>query len=276
MPWKVVLEINRVLRDRRAAVHGDAPQLAAARAAVGLLALLARRVRGAAQRPHRVRAGARRGGPARAVVPMVDETSTRGMHRDPTPLAVSALARKVGPPRAELQLGPRAADVAQRQLPHASSGLEVSAPSSTGQSRRRATPTSKGTDASQHPTNRGPREAIGRMDNEPKLNDPRPREHRRNRARSGPLAGMVLGAAIVALALWIIGMLVDQHTPPSSTSSSRSSAAASAWGSSRSSRSPGRTGEMRDRQQRRPGRADAPIEGPRRRRGARARSGDHR
>jgi hypothetical protein len=58
----------------------------------------------------------------------------------------------------------------------------------------------------------GPREAIGRMANEPKLDDPRPREHRRNTSSLGHLiAGMVLGAAIFAVALWIIAMLVDQH-----------------------------------------------------------------
>jgi hypothetical protein len=58
----------------------------------------------------------------------------------------------------------------------------------------------------------GPREAIGRMENEPRLDDPRPREHRRNRSSLGLLgAGLVLGAGLCALALWIVAMIVDQH-----------------------------------------------------------------
>jgi hypothetical protein len=58
----------------------------------------------------------------------------------------------------------------------------------------------------------GPREAIGRMDNEPKLDDPRPREHRRNRISLGLLGGgLVLGAVVFAVVLWVIAMIVDQH-----------------------------------------------------------------
>jgi hypothetical protein len=58
----------------------------------------------------------------------------------------------------------------------------------------------------------GPREAVGRMDNEPRLDDPRPREQRRNRISLGLLtAGLVLGAAAFALALWILSLIFDQH-----------------------------------------------------------------
>jgi hypothetical protein len=67
--------------------------------------------------------------------------------------------------------------------------------------------------SSQQPPDRidGPREAAGRMANEPKLGDPRPRERRRNRISLGLLSGgMALGAGLFALVFWIIAMLVGQ------------------------------------------------------------------
>jgi hypothetical protein len=125
----------------------------------------------------------------------------------------------------------------------------------------------------------GPREAIGRMDNEPKLDDPRPREHRRNKSSLGHLlAGMVLGAAIFAVVLWIIAMLVDQHY------SALVYIIVAVVGSGVGlallpflslARQDGRDAEIVN--QRRPGRADAPIEGAEAiDEGHAARSGDHR
>jgi hypothetical protein len=48
---------------------------------------------------------------------MVNEASTRGMHRDPTPLGVSALARKLGPPDPGLHWDLAASDVASGSYP---------------------------------------------------------------------------------------------------------------------------------------------------------------
>jgi SAM-dependent methyltransferase len=117
MPWKVVLEINRVLRDGGllfTATHHSWPPHE-------LPWDYWRYSRGAFQALLNEHTGfellrVEEGLPA-LLVPMVDETSTRGMHRDPTPLAVSALARKVGPPRADLSWDLAAADVAQGSYP---------------------------------------------------------------------------------------------------------------------------------------------------------------
>lgn len=50
------------------------------------------------------------------------------------------------------------------------------------------------------------------MANEPKLTDQRPQERRRARNSLRLLiGGLVLGAAGFALVLWIIAMIVDQH-----------------------------------------------------------------
>jgi hypothetical protein len=125
----------------------------------------------------------------------------------------------------------------------------------------------------------GPREAIGRMDNEPKLDDPRPREQRRNRTSLRLLmGGMVLGAAIFAVVLWIIAMLVDQHY------SALVYIIVAVVGGGVGlgllpylslARQDGRDAEIV--KQRRPGRADAPIEGAEAiDEGRAARSGGHR
>ena len=53
------------------------------------------------------------------------------------------------------------------------------------------------------------RETTGRLENEPRLQDPRPREKTRNRSSLALLsAGALLGAAVFALAVWIIGMIL--------------------------------------------------------------------
>ena len=118
MPWQVVLEINRVLR-------------------VGGLVFTAthhtwpphelpwdywRYSRGAFESLFNAHTGfelvrVEEGLPG-IVVPMVDEASTRGMYRDPTPLGVSALARKIGPAREDLRWDLAAADVASGSYPN--------------------------------------------------------------------------------------------------------------------------------------------------------------
>jgi hypothetical protein len=68
--------------------------------------------------------------------------------------------------------------------------------------------------SSQQPPDRidGPREATGRMENEPKLDSRNPRERRRNRVSLAHLSGgMVAGAAIFSGILAIIAQLVGQH-----------------------------------------------------------------
>jgi hypothetical protein len=68
--------------------------------------------------------------------------------------------------------------------------------------------------SSQQPPERidGPREATGRMENEPKIESRNPRERRRNRVSLAHLSGgMVTGAAIFAGILAIIAQLVGQH-----------------------------------------------------------------
>lgn len=117
MPWKVVLEINRVLRDGGllfTATHHTWPPHE-------LPWDYWRYSRGAFESLLNAHTGfelirVEEGLPA-IIVPMVNEASTRGMHRDPSPLAVSALARKIGPPRADLQWDLTAADVAHGSYP---------------------------------------------------------------------------------------------------------------------------------------------------------------
>jgi SAM-dependent methyltransferase len=117
MPWKVVLEINRVLRDGGllfTATHHTWPPHE-------LPWDYWRYSRGAFDALLNAHTGfelirVEEGLPA-IIVPMVNEASTRGMHRDPSPLAVSALARKIGPPRADLQWDLTAADVAHGSYP---------------------------------------------------------------------------------------------------------------------------------------------------------------
>jgi hypothetical protein len=54
------------------------------------------------------------------------------------------------------------------------------------------------------------RETTGRLENEPKLQDPRPRERKRNRSSLALLsAGALIGAAIFAIGVWIVGMVAD-------------------------------------------------------------------
>ena len=117
MPWKVVLEINRVLRDGGllfTATHHTWPPHE-------LPWDYWRYSRGAFESLLNAHTGfelirVEEGIPG-IIVPMVAEASTRGMHRDPSPLAVSALARKIGPPRADLQWDLTAADVAHGSYP---------------------------------------------------------------------------------------------------------------------------------------------------------------
>jgi hypothetical protein len=125
----------------------------------------------------------------------------------------------------------------------------------------------------------GPREAVGRMENEPKLDDPRPREQRRNRHSLALLSGgLVLGAAAFAVALWIIAMIVDQHY----SALVYIIVAVVGGGVGMAilpflslARQDGRDAEIVKR--RRPGPADAPIEGTEAIDEGRAvRSGDHR
>jgi SAM-dependent methyltransferase len=117
MPWKVVLEINRVLRDGGllfTATHHSWPPHE-------LPWDYWRYSRGAFQALLNEHTGfellrVEEGLPA-LLIPMADEPSMRRMHRDPTPLAVSALARKIGPPRPDLSWDLAAADVAQGSYP---------------------------------------------------------------------------------------------------------------------------------------------------------------
>jgi SAM-dependent methyltransferase len=117
MPWKVVLEINRVLRDGGllfTATHHTWPPHE-------LPWDYWRYSRGAFESLLNAHTGfelirVEEGLPA-IIVPMVNEASTHGMHRDPSPLAVSALARKIGPPRADLRWDLTAADVAHGSYP---------------------------------------------------------------------------------------------------------------------------------------------------------------
>jgi SAM-dependent methyltransferase len=117
MPWQVVLEINRVLRVGGllfTATHHTWPPHELPwdywRYSRGAFASLLNAHTGFEL--VRVEEGL-----PGIVVPMVDEASTRGMYRDPTPLAVSALARKIGPPNADLQWNLVAADVASGSYP---------------------------------------------------------------------------------------------------------------------------------------------------------------
>jgi SAM-dependent methyltransferase len=120
MPWKVVLEINRVLRDGGlvfTATHHSWPPHE-------LPWDYWRYSRGAFQAIFNAHTGfelirVEEGLPG-LIVPMTDEPATRGMHRNPSPLAVSALARKIGPPRAGLSWDLAAADVADGSYPRPS------------------------------------------------------------------------------------------------------------------------------------------------------------
>jgi SAM-dependent methyltransferase len=121
MPWQVVLEINRVLRVGGlvfTATHHTWPPHELPwdywRYSKGAFAALFNEHTGFELL--RVEEGL----PA-IVVSMVDEASTTGIHRDPTPLGVSALARKIGPARADLRWDLVAADVASGDYPKDSS-----------------------------------------------------------------------------------------------------------------------------------------------------------
>ena len=119
MPWKVVLEINRVLRDGGLLFTATHHTLAAARAAVGLLALLARRLRVALERAHRLRARARRGGPA-GPRPADGRRAVDARHAPRPDAARRQRARaqdRAGRPRPAL--GPRGRRRRERQLPDA-------------------------------------------------------------------------------------------------------------------------------------------------------------
>ena len=115
--------------------------------------------------------------------------------------------------------------------------------------------------------------------NEPTLQDPRPREQRRNRNSLRLLAGgALLGAAIFAVAVWIVGTIVgDGYSPLVYVV-----AAVVGGGVGMGllpflslARQDGRDAEIV--KNRRPGRADAPIEGAEAIDEGRAvRSGDHR
>jgi SAM-dependent methyltransferase len=117
MPWKVVLEINRVLRDGGlmfAATHHTWPPHE-------LPWDYWRYSRGAFEALLNAQTGfeiirCEEGLPA-IVVPMVRDASTRDMHRHPTSLGVSVLARKVGPPRGDLAWDLAARDVASGSYP---------------------------------------------------------------------------------------------------------------------------------------------------------------
>ncbi len=117
MPWQVVLEINRILRVGGlvfTATHHTWPPHELPwdywRYSKGAFAALFNEHTGFELL--RVEEGL----PA-IVVSMVDEASTKGIHRDPTPLGVSALARKIGPARADLRWDLVAADVASGDYP---------------------------------------------------------------------------------------------------------------------------------------------------------------
>jgi SAM-dependent methyltransferase len=107
MPWKVVLEINRVLRDGGlmfAATHHTWPPHE-------LPWDYWRYSRGAFEALLNAQTG------FEIIVPMVRDASTRDMHRHPTSLGVSVLARKVGPPRGDLEWNLAASDVASGSYP---------------------------------------------------------------------------------------------------------------------------------------------------------------
>jgi hypothetical protein len=54
-----------------------------------------------------------------------------------------------------------------------------------------------------------------RLEHESKIADPRPRERRRDRtALELLLLGAIVGAALFALAVWLIASLTDHHYPP--------------------------------------------------------------
>jgi SAM-dependent methyltransferase len=117
MPWKVVLEINRVLRDGGlmfAATHHTWPPHE-------LPWDYWRYSRGAFEALLNPYTGfeivrCEEGLPA-IVVPMLRDASTRHLHEDPTSLGVSVLARKIGPPRADLSWDLTAGDVARGSYP---------------------------------------------------------------------------------------------------------------------------------------------------------------
>jgi SAM-dependent methyltransferase len=117
MPWKVVLEINRVLRVGGlmfAATHHTWPPHE-------LPWDYWRYSRGAFEALLNVHTGfeiirCEEGLPA-LVVPMLRDVSTRRLHRDPSSLGVSVLARKIGPPRSDLAWDVSASDVARGSYP---------------------------------------------------------------------------------------------------------------------------------------------------------------
>jgi SAM-dependent methyltransferase len=117
MPWKVVLELNLVLREGGllfTATHHTWPPHE-------LPWDYWRYSRGAFQSLLNEHTGfelvrVEEGLPA-LIVPMVDEAPAHNLYRNPTPLAVSALARKIGPPRADLDWPLAAADVARGSYP---------------------------------------------------------------------------------------------------------------------------------------------------------------
>ena len=135
--------------------------------------------------------------------------------------------------------------------------------------------------SSQQPPERidGPREATGRMDNEPKLDSRNPRERRRNRVSLAHLGGgMVAGAAIFAGVLAIIAQVFGQHYGAwtyvivAIVGSGVGSAIAPLIALARQD---GTDNDIVS--DRRPGRADAPVEGAEAIDEGRAvRSGDHR
>jgi hypothetical protein len=135
--------------------------------------------------------------------------------------------------------------------------------------------------SSQQPPDRidGPGEVTGKMANDPRLDDPGPREHRRNRHSLGLLTGgMVLGAGLFALVLWIIAMSASQHY--SAVAYVVVAAVGAGVGAALMTyltleRQDGRDAEIVKRRRR--GRADAPIEGAEAvDEGRAARSGGHR
>lgn len=117
MPWKVVLELNRVLRVGGllfTATHHSWPPHE-------LPWDYWRYSRGAFGSLFNAHTGfelvrVEEGLPA-LLVPMVDDQSAREVARNPTPLAVSALARKIGPPRGDLSWDLAAEDVSRGSYP---------------------------------------------------------------------------------------------------------------------------------------------------------------
>jgi hypothetical protein len=58
----------------------------------------------------------------------------------------------------------------------------------------------------------GARKPGDRMEHEPRVGDPRPREVKRNHTAFGLLAlGFVVGAALFALGVWIVSLIADRH-----------------------------------------------------------------